>query len=734
MAIDSGFDVASDNSSRPWWEALAGTSNLIDNDVLRSPLTHSGEYGVSKWYESSESDVGSGTKMDIPNTRFPASPETEYSPSRISPIKSAETLEELSYDARYSPKRDDDVITIAPSYHFSTYSISQEFNETTADTLYTPMTGTSSVYSRPEELPPGVVDTIDDYKQGQWSTVKVYLEYLPSPLFVALKKPGPDVQRTEMTEEACEDEIICENEREMEIDSGRNARRWFAGMSSGSEATLSSPLSPPKTVREHRVDSPEARSMAASLHCPSSEKLPMMLEKPLPDLPIWEHVVREGPQPRSQTASCPPPISIPPRVPLRNPYRLSPKSQATKSLHTEPARPQLNQKRSAQALVLAPKLPPISRQPNLEPLEAIGVHPAYRSQQQSVATEEMTRLSQSATSSRRQAPPPISKSLAHQPQSSITSATSFYSASSPAPPPSVYLCSSGSASQVLGYSPPSMQSAPIPFRSMSFDPNLQPSYPHGSPEFENAWAKYMRKKYCGEQSPLHEEWPGNENFVNTTTSSQIYHSLLRSSDFNIAVPTLNEKAVRSRATPPNMVRQRTFPTKSASYVSLRKNGTFISKEALPELPRQIVTSSSTSFSPNSSGHTGMTSTTPSSAYSTDATTIESSNVTSPSDDLFIPNTIPRMGLHKRTSSLLTIGSHDTNLSEGDGIAIENASTDLQGQSKASDASVAGDSAGKPKELGFLKKLALKHRASKDSVGASSFFALPGVRLKPMVLL
>ena len=727
MPIDPQLDINSEDSSKPWWEILVGMRTPSNIDTPRSQLIRPGEYGVSHWYESSTSDEESSSS---PSGQLSAWSQSEYSVSDTWPIKSAIMRGGYQEHPNYAVDTDDDTSTIALSKRASQLTISQDVDENIADILYTPMTGSSSVYSRPEDLPPGVDHAICSYRKGQWSTSEVQLEQLPSPLITALKDSGSDTQEVEIVEKSCDNSFIIGNEKLRELNSSKRTQPWSADIAGDSAATLFSPLSPPKKAREYRIETPETRSIIASLHERSTEKLRVMLEKPLPELPAPRELPRPTLPTRSQTAaSCPPPISIPPRVPLRNPYRPSPKSQATKSLLPQPVKSQVPRKRSAQALVLAPKSPPITR-PNLEPLSAIGAPSTPRTPKRGLTYEEALMVPWVENDPNRQAPPPVRESQAHQTQDSIASAQSFFSASSPAPPPSIYLCASRASSPTLGLSPPKIHTAPMPAPSMKSYSSLHQQQTYNAPEFEDFGSTWLREKASLDYEPPRRRWLGYGDIVAEPDAGPSSGSYWRKSDKILGLGLLphSKSMVINRGRPPNMARQRTFPSKSISHIPLRKNGLYYDKEVLPELPLNVPAAKSPLFSPGSEKSPGVSTVSPNSIFSTSGTAGLSSTNTSPSDDAFSLDVHPAFRYKKRTSSMLTIGSFDTNLSQNEPnagpIAVpaaepltESLIPTLYGQRKASDAS-AGDSSGsKVKEMGFFKKLVLKHRASRDLVRA-----------------
>ena len=706
MAVGLQYNNDSGSPSKPWWEALVGMRSLSNIDSLRSQLIFPGEYGVSHWYDSSASDEFLGSETLLPSGQLSAWSQSEYSFSDTSRTKSATMRDELQDQP--SSTVDDDSSTIALSKHASQLTISQDVDESIADILYTPMTGTSSVYSRPEELPPGVNDAIGIYRKGQWSTTQVQLEQLPSPLVAALTEPKPDIQGADTVEEPYDNSFIIGNEKERELNSSKSAQPWSSDMPCDSGVALFSPRSPPRMVQEHRADTLETRSMSASLHQPSIEKLPVMLEKPLPKLPTPKELQRSAPPIRNLMASCPPPISIPPPIPLRNPYRLNPKTQATKSLIPQPVKSQLHPKRSVQTLVLAPKVPPITR-PNLEPLSAIGAPSTPRTPGCGLTYEAALKVPWVENNLNRQAPLPACESLAHHTQDSIASAKSFLSASLPAAPPSTYLCSSGASSPTLGYSSPKIQSASIPSRSIRRHPSLdqQPSF--SSPEFDNSDSAWLREKPSLRYEPRRRRWLGYEDAakdqISIPSSSNSWWS---KSDKVLGLNTLphSKSMVINRERPLNVARQRTFPIKSISHLASRKNDSYVDKEILSELPLNNPISKSPLFSPGSEKSLGVSTVTPSSIFSTSETAAESSTNTSPSNDVFSPGLHPAMRFKKRTSSMLTIGSFDTNLSENQEPTVDTIIPTLYGKRKTSDAGTGETSGSKMKELGFFKKLAL----------------------------
>ena len=507
------------------------------------------------------------------------------------------------------------------------------------------------------------------------------------------------------------------NEKERELNSSKSAQPWSIDVSCDSGVTLLSPRSPPKRAREYEADYLETQSMAASLHQPSIEKLPITLEKPLPELPKPQKLPRSAPPPnRSQTASCPPPISIPPPVPLRNPYRLSPKSQATRSLLPQPVKSHIHRKRSVQALILTPELPPITR-PNLEPLSAIGAPSTPRTPRRGLTYEEALMVPWVENNPNRQALPPVCESLAHQNQDSIASAKSFFSASLPIPPPSVYLYSSRASSPTLGLSPPKIHSAPMPIHSTSRHSSLERISTPSLPDFDDSDPPWLRKKpIFGDDAPRR-RWIGYEDDDRETSDAvPSWNRFYRKSDKILGLNSLphSKSMVIDRGRPPNMARQRTFPTKSISHLPLRKRTLHFDKEALPELPLNIQKSSSPLFSPSSEKSPGTAIVTPNSIFSASDTAAPSSTNTSPSTNVFSPGVHPAMRIKKKTSSMLTIGSHDTNLSQHEEPPVDFIIPTLYGKRKTSDARAGESSGNKSKEMGFFKKL-LKHRASKDLV-------------------
>ena len=165
MAVDLHSGTDSEGTSKPWWETLEGMKSPTNIDTLRSQLIHPGEYGVSHWYESSASDEFS--EGPFASGQLSVWSQSEYSVPDTSHIKTATVREGLQEPTSHTVGADDDTSTVALSKHASQLTISQDLNNNIADILYTPMTGTSSVYSRPDDLPPRVHDAIGAYMKGQ---------------------------------------------------------------------------------------------------------------------------------------------------------------------------------------------------------------------------------------------------------------------------------------------------------------------------------------------------------------------------------------------------------------------------------------------------------------------------------------------------------------------------------------------------------------------------------------